>query len=189
MTSRLIVNSIRHTGASTDALTLDSSGNITCNGTATGFGGGGGATGIDFNDDTKISDFNNRIGRQFDDFKTFLNMHYVSKRRDSKFWEYVADECISDETKKLISLWQDELPSLDHFDDYLSGLPHVQSQLYYPVVDGLGLLNKESARDQMSKYDLRSTSRKFYNEFSEKFNEIIKNSLTHNQFIDLSVNS
>ena len=54
---------------------------------------------------------------------------------------------------------------------------------------GLGLLNKESARDQMSKYDLRSTSRKFYNEFSEKFNEIIKNSLTHNQFIDLSVNS
>ena len=144
---------------------------------------------MDFNDDTKISDFNNRIGRQFDDFKTFLNMHYVSKRRDSKFWEYVADECISDETKKLISLWQDELPSLDHFDDYLSGLPHVQSQLYYPVVDGLGLLNKESARDQMSKYDLRSTSRKFYNEFSEKFNEIIKNSLTHNQFIDLSVNS
>ena len=37
MTSRLIVNSIRHTGASSDALTLDSSGNITCNGTATGF--------------------------------------------------------------------------------------------------------------------------------------------------------
>tara|TARA_B100000287_G_scaffold12776_1_gene13093 strand:- start:33 stop:626 length:594 start_codon:yes stop_codon:yes gene_type:complete len=40
MTSRLIVNSIRHTGASTDAISLDSSGNITCNGTATGFGGG-----------------------------------------------------------------------------------------------------------------------------------------------------
>ena len=40
MTSRLIVNSIRHTGASSDAVTLDNSGNITCNGTATGFGGG-----------------------------------------------------------------------------------------------------------------------------------------------------
>ena len=95
---------------------------------------------MDFNDNDKISDFNNRIGRQFDDFKTFLNMHYVSKRRDSKFWEYVADECISDETKKFINLWQQELPSFDHFDDYLSGLPHVQSQLYYPVVDGVGLL-------------------------------------------------
>ena len=40
MSSRLIVNSIRHTGASSDAITLDSSGNVTCNGTATGFGGG-----------------------------------------------------------------------------------------------------------------------------------------------------
>mgnify|MGYP003151243369 FL=1 len=46
MSSRLIVNSIRHTGASSDALTLDGSGNVTfpanvtCSGTATGFGGG-----------------------------------------------------------------------------------------------------------------------------------------------------
>ena len=44
MTSRLIVNSIRHTAASADAITLDSSGNatfpanVTCSGTATGFG-------------------------------------------------------------------------------------------------------------------------------------------------------
>ena len=46
MSSRLIVNSIRHTGASADAITLDNSGNatfpanVTCSGTATGFGGG-----------------------------------------------------------------------------------------------------------------------------------------------------
>lgn len=37
MTSRIIVNSIRHTGASTDAITLDNAGNVTCNGVATGF--------------------------------------------------------------------------------------------------------------------------------------------------------
>ena len=44
MTSKLIVNSIRHTGASADAVTMDASGNVTfpgnatCSGTATGFG-------------------------------------------------------------------------------------------------------------------------------------------------------
>jgi len=44
MTSRLVVNSVRHTGASADAITLDASGNVTfpanatCSGTATGFG-------------------------------------------------------------------------------------------------------------------------------------------------------
>ena len=46
MSSKLIVNSIRHTGASADGITLDASGNVTfpanatCSGTATGFGGG-----------------------------------------------------------------------------------------------------------------------------------------------------
>ena len=50
MTSKLIVNSIRHTGASADAITMDASGNVTfpanatCSGTATGFGVGIGAT-------------------------------------------------------------------------------------------------------------------------------------------------
>ena len=45
MTSKLIVNSVRHTGASADGITLASDGsvtlpgNATCSGTATGFGG------------------------------------------------------------------------------------------------------------------------------------------------------
>ena len=45
MTSKLIVNSIRHTGASADAITMDASvnvtfpGNATCSGTPSGFGG------------------------------------------------------------------------------------------------------------------------------------------------------
>ena len=44
MSSRLVVNSVRHTGASADGITLDSSGNVTfpgnatCSGTASGFG-------------------------------------------------------------------------------------------------------------------------------------------------------
>jgi len=143
---------------------------------------------MDFNDTEKISDFNKRIGQQFDDFKNFLNMHYVSKRTDSQFWEYVANECIGEETKKYISLWQKELPSFDHFDDYLSGLPHVQSQLYYPVVDGLGLLNKELAREQMKKYDLKSISRTHYNNFMAKFDDILANSLTHHEFINKTIN-
>ena len=46
MTSKLIVNSVRHTGASADGITMAADGsvtfpgNATCSGTATGFGGG-----------------------------------------------------------------------------------------------------------------------------------------------------
>ena len=46
MTSKLIVNSVRHTGASADGITMAADGSVTfpgnapCSGTATGFGGG-----------------------------------------------------------------------------------------------------------------------------------------------------
>ncbi len=57
--SKLITNTIRHTGASSDAITLDSSGNITIEGNLTVDGtsnvGVGGATAVGFNDNVKIS--------------------------------------------------------------------------------------------------------------------------------------
>ena len=140
---------------------------------------------MNFNDTKTIDNFNHRIGKQYDDFKIFLNMHYKSKRRDSDFWRYIAEKCINSETEKLLSLWQTEMPSLDHFDDYLSGLPHAQSQLYYPVVDGLGLLSKESAKSQMDKFDLKSYARKNYNELLVKFDDILSKSIDHSKFLNL----
>ena len=140
---------------------------------------------MNFDDTKTIDNFNHRIGKQYDDFKIFLNMHYKSKRRDSDFWRYIAEKCINSETEKLLSLWQTEMPSLDHFDDYLSGLPHAQSQLYYPVVDGLGLLSKKSARSQMEKFDLKSYARKNYNEFLVKFDDILSKSIDHSKFLNL----
>ena len=65
MTSKLIVNGIRHTGASADAITMDASGNVTfpgnatCSGTATGFGGG-----IQMVDQWSINTDNNKTNGQ-----------------------------------------------------------------------------------------------------------------------------
>jgi len=65
MTSKLIVNSLRHTGASADAITMDASGNVTfpgnatCSGTATGFGGG-----IQMADQWSITTDNNKTNGQ-----------------------------------------------------------------------------------------------------------------------------
>ena len=35
---------------------------------------------MDFKNNDVINDFNTRVGRQFDDFKTFLNIHYIYVR-------------------------------------------------------------------------------------------------------------
>ena len=90
--------------------------------------------------------YNERIGRQLDDFRTFINTHYVTRRDDSPFWRDVRAERIHAATADRLRCWSLEMPNGAHFDDYLSGLPHVEAQLYYPVLDGLGLLDRGVAR-------------------------------------------
>ncbi len=42
------------------------------------------------------SDADNRIvARQVDDFSGFINLHYVSRREDTPFWQHVAGDCVS----------------------------------------------------------------------------------------------
>ena len=54
---------------------------------------------MDFKNNSISGEFNNRVGKQFDDFMIFLNAHYISKRNDSEFWKFVSNKCIHDDTK------------------------------------------------------------------------------------------
>ena len=38
----------------------------------------------------------------------------------------------------------------------------------------------------MDKYNLKSSDRKYYNEFTDSFNEIVTKSLKHTEFISIS---
>ena len=94
--------------------------------------------------------FNTAIAGQVDDFRDFINLHYVSERDDSPFWRDVASTYIQPETREKLALWQTKMPSSGDFKNDLDGLPHVEELLHYPVLDGLGLLNREVAKAAMA---------------------------------------
>lgn len=100
--------------------------------------------------DDAAETYNQRIGRQVDDFRTFINAHYVTERDDTPFWDHVRENCIHPETRARLDTWRDRMPSGDDFETFLSGFPHIEAQLYYPVLDGLGLLNQQAARSFMA---------------------------------------
>jgi hypothetical protein len=98
--------------------------------------------------------YNAAVARQVDDFRDFIRLHYVSERRDSPFWRDVAASHPHVVTDR-IALWQTRLPRPSDFPRFPPGLEHlglahVQEQLYVPVLDGLGLLNREAARAAMA---------------------------------------
>ena len=141
---------------------------------------------MDFNNEKIMDEFNERVGRQFDDFMIFLNTHYVSNRDDSDFWKFVKNDCIHEDTINLISKWKNQLPRMSDFDLYLSGLPHVQSQLYYPVLDGLGLLKKDIAREEMNNFNLKPFARDEYKRFNDQYDDQMRSFIKHNDYLEFA---
>lgn len=98
--------------------------------------------------------YNAAVATQVDDFRDFIRLHYVSERRDSPFWCDVAASHPAVVTDRLAQ-WRDHVPRAADFARFPPGLEHlglahVQEQLYLPVLDGLGLLNRPAAQAAMA---------------------------------------
>ncbi len=130
------------------------------------------------------ADYNARVGHQVDDFRTFINTHYVSERDDTPFWRFVRDECISDETRARLARWRTEMPRHEHFEHFLGGLPHVEAQLHYPVLDGLGLLDPAIARAEMAAQPkVRAFARKTVDSLVKEYKQAATRAMGHAEYL------
>ncbi len=136
--------------------------------------------------DADRADYNGRVGRQVDDFRTFINMHYMVERDDTPFWREVRANRIHPETQERLALWKTAMPRHEHFDEQLFGLPHVQSQLYYPILDGLGLLDQNLARREMeADPKLRQFARQAYDGLVKEYRAAASQALGHAAFLEI----
>jgi tryptophan halogenase len=132
-------------------------------------------------------DFNSRVARQVDDFRTFINMHYVSEREDTPFWRFVRNESIHAETGARLERWRHEMPRREHFPHFLGGLPHVEAQLHYPVLDGLGLLDRRVAKAEMVEVPaVRAFARKSADSLVKEYKHASSKALGHAAYLTLA---
>jgi hypothetical protein len=129
-------------------------------------------------------DYNRRVGRQVDDFRTFINTHYMTERDDTPFWREVRANRIHPETKERLAHWKTEMPRMTHFPQYLSGLPHLETQLHYPVLQGLGLLDPAVAKAEMARDPkLRSYAKEHYDSLVKEYKQAATKALGHAEFL------
>jgi len=134
--------------------------------------------------DKDRDDYNSRVARQVDDFRTFINMHYVTERDDTPFWRFVRNESIHAETKARLERWRHEMPRHEHFPHFLGGLPHVEAQLHYPVLDGLGLLDRTVAKaDMAARPNVRAFARKTVGSLVKEYRQASSKALGHAEFL------
>ena len=136
------------------------------------------------NTQAQRDDYNTRVGRQVDDFRTFVNTHYLTERDDTPFWREVRANRIHSETRDRLARWQKQMPRHEDFPDFLAGLPHVQTQLHYPVLDGLGLLNRQVARaESLRNPKLHAFAARAYAGLVASYRDAAAQALTHVDFL------
>lgn len=131
------------------------------------------------------AEYNKRVGRQVDDFRTFVNTHYMVERDDTPFWREVRANRIHPETKERLAFWKTQMPRHEHFGDFLGNLPHIQTQLHYPVLVGLGLLDPAVAKEEMAKDPkLRKFARETYESLVKEYKVAASKALGHAEFLE-----
>lgn len=135
--------------------------------------------------DKQLDAYNGHVARQVDDFCTFINLHYVSERRDTPFWQHVHENCIGDAVRGWLLQWAVQLPRHDDFAEFPGGLPHIEEQLFYPVLDGLGLLNRNLAKAEIAENPaLRAHARKTVEALGKEFRRAASKAPGHRAFLD-----
>ena len=130
--------------------------------------------------------YNQAVGRQVDDFCDFINLHYVSERRDSAFWRHVNKNCLGEATKRRLRQWSRRLPTQTDFMEMPWGYPHIGVELYFPVLDGLGLLERRVAKAELAQNpELRAIARKTADKLKREFWRTSSRALSHRKFLEL----
>ena len=127
--------------------------------------------------------YNAAVARQVDDFRDFIRLHYVSERRDTPFWRDVSASHPPEVTDRL-ALWQTRLPERSDFTPVPLGLAHVEEQLYRPVLDGLGLLDRKAAQAAMARDPARrDRTRAAHGALVKDYRQAAARCLPHRHFL------
>ena len=129
--------------------------------------------------------YNDFAAKQVDDFRDFINLHYVTERRDTPFWNAVANEYIGPATKARLKLWQDKMPSHSDFAPLPGHFAHTEQQLYYPVLDGLGLLKRDTAHSYMNSHpQQKAKARQAADSLTAEYRAAAPQAMAHRQFLN-----
>ncbi|UWR13419.1 tryptophan halogenase family protein [Sulfitobacter mediterraneus] len=128
--------------------------------------------------------YNSAHAGQVDDFRDFIRLHYVSERRDSAFWRDIAashPKHVTDRTTQ----WRSSLPKRGDFAAVPMNMPHVQEQLYTPVLDGLGLFDRAAIKAQLSeKPKHRAQLRKAHAAIASEYARAAGQCMPHRAFLN-----
>ena len=94
--------------------------------------------------------YNSFMNRLCDDYVTFLQIHYLTKRNDSDFWKFCNHEMVKTErTKEIIKMCEEGCPIPQDFNMYFG---YIGWGLYSYTLGGIGQISKFNSEQILSHF-------------------------------------
>jgi hypothetical protein len=94
-----------------------------------------------------------------------IRLHYYSDRRDSKFWQEMANMPINSELEEIMNLWSERPPSRNDFD-HSHGEMFLAPHLTH-VGQGQGIINIDACTRSIDNFGIRNEVNKQLDEYSK----------------------
>lgn len=134
-----------------------------------------------------INLYNKKTTKMYDDFKDFLNIHYMGGREDSEFWKYIATgRTKTEHTINFLEMAKTKCPTNSNFNQYFGG---VDWGLYSYVMFGTKILLSETLIKELNFADIISPGLKKYTkrvleDYRSQSWGLIKDNMNYNKFIE-----
>lgn len=137
----------------------------------------------DFENNAKYNKF---VSDQNEDILNFINLHYSGGRQDTAFWKYVENECLTYSVRNFLQQSSKRTPRYRDFPGNEGGpLPSIDGSLYFPILDGLGKLNRSNARRELSlRPKQRKITKQIFRKYINRFQEVAELASGHRTFLE-----
>ncbi len=116
-----------------------------------------------------------------DDYKSLIQMHYITKREDSDFWKYMKyDLEITERNKEVLELCKFKVPSFKDFSGIVSASGW---GVWSWLLAGLGHISNEVVDDTIKNANLNVDLEKLYTKMQMRYNDVPEIFYTHNEFL------
>ena len=95
--------------------------------------------------------YNKEMTEMWDNIRDFIIFHYITPRKDTKFWINSAkEERYSPRLKRLLEMWKYRMPrAIDYINDKSSNFYSIGNTLFYQIAIGMKLLDPKVAKQEL----------------------------------------
>ena len=101
---------------------------------------------INYNQES-IDRYNTEVGAIMDNIRDFIALHYITDRRDTPFWQAVANTPLPESLEKNLRMWKTRMPTTDDMTSYTKKVLFNEYN-YAIVMHGLGLFDNDKILQQ-----------------------------------------